>query len=114
MIGNTRFTNTTDMSVYTETFYIEDKCLNNTWYSDREELSRQSAMEEFMFLGLRMTDGICEKAFEEAFGETIMDVYGDVLTKHTANGLLGREDGRIFLTEHGLDLANQVMSDFLL
>ena len=56
----------------------------------------------------------CEKDFKESFDEEMMTIYGDVITKHTANGLLKRKDGRICLTEQGLDLANQVMSDFLM
>lgn len=121
LIGDTRFTNTTDMSVYTGVsessdafIYIEERCSDATWYSDVEKLEKQSAMEEFMFLGLRMIEGVCEKDFKESFDEEMMTIYGDVITKHTANGLLKREDGRICLTEQGLDLANQVMSDFLM
>ena len=109
LIENRRFTNPTDIDIYIEGTYSED-----TWYSDAEELSIQSAMEEFMFLGLRMTCGIREKDFKNGFGEKIMSVYGETIEKYVGKGLLKRANGRVYLTNQGLDLANQVMSDFLL
>ena len=109
LIGNHRFTNTTDMSIY-----IEGKYTTDGWYSDSEVLSVQNEMEEFMFLGLRMIHGICEQDFEFLFGKKIMTVYGEVIEKHVEQGLLKRSQGQIYLTKEGLNLANQVMSDFLL
>ena len=43
-----------------------------------------------------------------------MAVYGEVIEKNQKLGLLVRKNGRIFLTEKGMDLANLVMSDFIL
>ena len=82
----------------------------------REEiqtLSEQDRMEEFMFLGLRMTEGVSEAVFREAFGKTMESVYGGILWKQCAEGLLRREDGRVFLTERGIDISNTVMADYL-
>ena len=45
-------------------------------------------MEEFMFLGLRMTLGISTAEFEEQFGEEIHAVYGGVMKKYEAMHLL--------------------------
>ncbi len=85
-------------------------------FSGREitPLSENERMEEFMFLGLRMTRGISEREFREKFGRTVEKVYGPVLRKHCADGLLRREGGRIALTARGMDLSNVVMADFLL
>ncbi len=85
-------------------------------FSGREAmpLSEEDRMEEFMFLGLRMTRGVSEREFLERFGRSAEEVYGEVLRKHCADGLLKREDGRIALTARGLDLSNAVMADFLL
>ena len=38
-------------------------------------------MGEYMMLGLRMTDGICERDFEARFGNTVQDVFGSVIKK---------------------------------
>ena len=43
-------------------------------------LSVQEQMEEFMFLGLRKTDGVSEKSFFETFGVQIDTVYGETMS----------------------------------
>jgi oxygen-independent coproporphyrinogen-3 oxidase len=70
-------------------------------------------MEEFMFLGLRMTEGISRGEFEQAFGVGIEAVYGDVINRLQGEELLIKRAGRIFLTERGLDLSNYVLAQFL-
>lgn len=70
-------------------------------------------MEEFMFLGLRMNEGISEKQFEELFGQSIDEVYGEVLKKYLALDLLWRSNGRIGLTREGISISNVILSDFL-
>ncbi len=109
LIGDVRFSNTTDLECY-----LEENRDSENWYNTYEELSVQSAMEEFMFLGFRMTQGISEKEFKTQFGVSIMSVYGDVIKKHVTNDLIKRINGRICLTKTGLDVANQVMADYLL
>ena len=104
-----RFSNTADMDDY---LTLENGV--SGWYSEDEQLSLESRMEEFMFLGLRMVRGVSEKEFNKKFGEKIMAVYGEVIEKNQKLGLLVRKNGRIFLTEKGMDLANLVMSDFIL
>lgn len=109
LIGNHRFTNPVDMSVY-----VSGHPGDNLWFSDTEELSRDDAMEEFMFLGLRMLSGVSEIDFKKCFDEKLMKIYGDAVRKNVAAGLLKRKNRKIFLTDLGLDVANQVMTDFLL
>ena len=53
-------------------------------------------MEEFMFLGLRMTQGISTAEFEEKFGKEIHAVYGGVLKKYEAMHLLQEHSGAWF------------------
>ena len=86
----------------------------DSYYEDIQQLTLRDRMEEFMFLGLRMTEGVSEAQFRRRFGNSIDVVYGPVLARHTDGGLLERTGDRIRLTEKGLDLANYVMSDFLL
>jgi oxygen-independent coproporphyrinogen-3 oxidase len=70
-------------------------------------------MEEFMFLGLRMTAGVSCGTFLQRFGTPIGSVYREILRRQTGAGLLIEEDGRFRLTERGLDLANTVMAEYL-
>lgn len=81
---------------------------------DVEEVTVQSAMEEFMFLGLRMVKGVSPVEFETRFGKTIDSVYGSVIDDLIAKGLMMRTGGRLQLTERGLDLGNYCMAKFLL
>ena len=77
------------------------------------KLTRRDAMEEFMFLGLRMNRGVMREEFEKAFGCNIEGVYGDVLKKLRGEGLLAVEGGQIYLTEKGMDLSNYALAEFL-
>ena len=69
-------------------------------------------MAEFMFLGLRMTQGVSKKEFQEYFGTAIENIYGEVLKKYKKQGLLLEESGRIFLSREGVHVSNAVMADF--
>jgi len=107
--GNQRFSNTPDFSLY----------LNNSGFpekirGDRETLSLEAEMSEFMFLGLRMTKGVSKAEFLEGFGVPIESVYGKVLDKYKSVGLLEETEGRIFLTRAGIHVSNGVMAEFLL
>ena len=85
--------------------------------SQREEfqqLSLEERMEEFLFLGLRMTEGVSCEAFRKAFGRKITDVYGEVLRRNVADSLLAFKEGSYHLTDRGMDVSNYVMAQFLL
>lgn len=77
-------------------------------------LSIKDEISEFMFLGLRMLSGVSEKEFSDRFGIPVDAVYGEPLERLLSLKLLRRENGRIFLTQRGLDLSNPVMAEFLL
>ena len=80
-----------------------------------ECVDRKAQMEEFMFLGLRMMEGVSEQEFYQRFGTPIMEVYGDVIMKYQRLGLICRKStGRVALTEKGIDVSNSILSDFLL
>lgn len=77
-------------------------------------LGRQERMEEFMFLGLRLTEGVEEADFLKAFGVSVDAVYGEVIARLAKRGLLVRAGGRLLLTPRGIDVSNVVFADFLL
>ena len=76
-------------------------------------LTEQEKMEEFMFLGLRMTAGVKTSDFASRFGKSLDEVYGDVIRRHLAQGLLQRTPEGFCLTERGIDVSNYVMADYL-
>lgn len=77
-------------------------------------LSVREQMEETMFLGLRMMRGVSEKTFLDTFHRPLGEVYGEVIRKHCAQGLLVWENGAVRLTDRGIDVSNYVLADFLL
>ena len=109
LFGNRRWTNTADRSLYLKACGALEKIRE-----DEEILSRQDAMEEFMFLGLRMTGGISMAEFEKQFGKEIHAVYGGVLKKYEAMHLLQEHSGRLALTRDGISVSNVILADFLL
>lgn len=99
----------------------EEECRKNftenvrkTLCSSTEPVTREEQMEEFMFLGLRMTEGVSRAEFEQHFVTTIEAVYGDVLRQLQKEGLLVKQEGRICLTERGMDVNNYVVEQFML
>lgn len=108
LINNERFYNEKDI-----TTYIKEVESGQDITRERTLLSKEEQMEEFMFLGLRMTNGISLKEFENTFHLPIEEVYQDVIHKTIEEKLLIIEDNHLRLTEKGIDLSNMVMSRFL-
>ena len=109
LIGNERFTNTRDMQEYLENSGVPERIRK-----DREVLTEKDEMAEFMFLGLRMTEGVSKAEFQEYFGNAVEKIYGEVLEKYKRQGMLAEKENRIFLTRAGIHVSNVVMADFLL
>jgi oxygen-independent coproporphyrinogen-3 oxidase len=129
LIENVRYSNTRDLYEYMsnsenirevscQEMTGEDPKREGEWFgtnlhASAEPILRKHQMEEFMFLGLRMTKGIARSKFEECFSIPIEGVYYDVIEELKAEGLLAVRAGRIALTDRGLDLSNYAMSKFL-
>nr|WP_295678507.1 radical SAM family heme chaperone HemW [uncultured Lachnoclostridium sp.] len=79
-----------------------------------EKLSKKAEMEEFMFLGLRLCEGVSKKDFKRQFSLTMEEVYGNKLVQLQKAGLLMNVEDNVFLTDRGIDLSNQVFTEFLL
>ena len=109
LLDETRWSNTRDLQRYLS---------GSGSLSDiREEihhLSVREQMEEFMFLGLRMMEGVSCADFGEKFGCELDSVYGGVCEKLISEGLLVREGDRYKLTSRGIDVSNAVLAEFLL
>lgn len=117
MVENIRFQNTASLEVYLD-YYLKGKREKEV-KSERQVLSQKEQMEEFMFLGLRMTKGVCGEEFRRLFGVSIDQVYPGVVEDFEKKGLLVRGadpdtgEERIFLTPLGMDVSNVVMSQFI-
>ena len=78
-----------------------------------QQLTRNEAMAEYMFLGLRLSDGVAPHDFEREFGRSLDSVYGSAMTDLVRIGLLLRTEGAYTLTRRGMQLSNQVFTRFL-
>ena len=117
LLNECRFSNERNIHDYiahTDELVMENFRQESPMREDFQELSRQNAMEEFMFLGLRMNAGVSRSDFRQAFGLEIDGVYGPVIQRLRNEGLLEAAEGRIFLNERGMDLSNYAMAQFLL
>lgn len=112
LMDGCRFTNTTSLERYTTASRKPD--FPDNIRKDLIELTCQEQMEEFMFLGLRLRSGISKAEFAQRFGIPIEEIYGDVIRRYKELALLQEENGRIFLSRHGIHVSNTVMADFLL
>ena len=103
-----RYDNVANLKEYIKNAGVSDIRKNITKLSIKDEMS------EFMFLGLRLTDGISKRMFTKKFTFTVEEIFGDVLKKHINNELLIDNGDFLKLSDRGLDISNYVLSDFLL
>lgn len=110
-----RYTNTSDMDEYMNA--VSEGSLYKIRQTQDE--TEKDLMEEFMFLGLRKTDGISYDEFRKIFGYDIKEIYKSQIEKNCHNGLLEEyvnSNGSVYLrlTERGTDISNSVMADFII
>lgn len=81
---------------------------------NEEHLSLREQMEEEMFLGLRKKTGVSKARFEEKFGTSFENLYGQVVRDLCHQGLLQVEGQQIRMTKKGLFLGDTVAERFIL
>lgn len=124
LVENVRYSNTNELYQYidncqdirwVEYMQEDESCVTGTnLHASVDVVSRKAQMEEFMFLGLRQNCGVTREQFERAFGIPIDGIYKNALDYLRDEGLLDTSEGRIVLTEKGMDLSNFALAQFLL
>ena len=79
-----------------------------------EHLSQKEQMEEEMFLGLRKKSGVSMARFEEKFGRSFEEFYGEIVRDLVQQGLMQIEGDRVRMTKRGLFLGDTVAERFIL
>ncbi|HFI0592759.1 TPA: radical SAM family heme chaperone HemW [Streptococcus suis] len=79
-----------------------------------EFLSKTEQMEEEMFLGLRKKTGVSIERFEEKFGISFEERYGQVVRDLINEGLLQEENHWLRMTKKGLFLGDTVAERFII
>jgi len=78
------------------------------------EVTISEQMEEEMFLGLRKVVGVNKKHFENKYGFSIEEVYGQVLVKHINDNTIISTDEAVFLSRKGRFIGNEIFQSFLM
>ena len=81
--------------------------------SQREVLTKEDAMAEFMILGLRKTGGVSGVDFYENFGKWIEEVYGEIIEKQIKEGTLEKTEEGYRLTSRGVEVSNPVLAEYM-
>jgi len=123
LVNNKRWKNITDLESYIMIYQSDknDRGEENTSRLQKKSnikektqvLSLREQIEEFMFLGLRLTEGVNRVHFKELFGKDVDEIYGTTLEKLEAQKLLFN-GSNISLKSFGVDISNYVMAEFLL
>ena len=79
-----------------------------------EYLTLQEKMEEEMFLGLRKKSGVSMTRFEEKFGQSFQELYGDIIKDLIQQGLMQVDGDHVRMTKRGLFLGDTVAERFIL
>lgn len=87
--------------------------LKNPVPEERHRSSREEAMGDFMFLGLRRNRGVRDMDFSRQFGVRMEDVWPEALRDLKKRGLIEKIPDGYALTPLGRDLANQVFVEFV-
>ncbi len=113
--GGERWSVTRDFRAYMDLDFMDEMREGYTrLHNERQVLSRNEQMEEFMFLGLRRIEGVSETEFKLRFQVDIMSVFGSVLDKFLEQGLVIHEGYRYYFSDRGMDVSNVILSQFLL
>lgn len=108
-IGGNRLSNERDLSCY-----LSQK--EDMHVADCHALTTKEEQEEYVFLGLRKTQGISLEQYQKRFGIDFRTLYQNILPRLLDCGLLAESENhdRIYLTDYGIDVSNTVLAEFLL
>lgn len=92
--------------------YLKAVAQGNARLSE-EKLTKDEMMEEELFLGLRKKTGVSIARFEEKFGLSFEERYGQIVRELCQQGLLVLDDKVVRMTKKGLFLGDTVAERFI-
>ncbi len=114
--NNMRYKNITDINSYLLKEYNKyETCEDiDKYYDEIKILSREDAMSEFFFLGMRKTSGINAQQFFEKFNVNFENIFEIPLKKYLNLSLIKKENDNYFFSERGMQISNKILSEFIL
>ena len=80
---------------------------------DTETITVERAQEDFCFLALRTKWGLDEQKFDDRFGVSVHNLFGNILEDLVTKGLLEYQNGSYHLSSEGAKHGNYVFSQFI-
>ena len=80
---------------------------------ETETITVERAQEDFCFLALRTKWGLDEQKFEDRFGASVHNLFGNILEDLVTKGLLEYQNGSYHLSSEGAKHGNYVFSQFI-
>jgi len=105
-VGGRRFRNTENLAEY-----LTRQGTNKDY--DEVSLTEKEAISEYMFMNLRLLNGVDVAVFKAKFGKDVLNIFGEEIAQLTKIGLLEADCEKIRLTKQGIYLSNQVFEKFL-
>ena len=102
-VEDKRYTNTCNLKEYTE----------NPILKNYTTLSKNEQLEEEIFLGLRLKDGINFSKIKNRFGIDIFQKHKPLFEKYTKFGFMEYTKQGIKLTPKGILVSNEILSEFI-
>ena len=102
-----------EKNVSSTTEYIARVAERGQISAERRVLTPQERLEEALFTGLRLADGIDLADVNSRYAVDVRVLYGEELQPFVDAGLLIYDDGRMYLTRPGMLLAHEVMTVFI-
>jgi oxygen-independent coproporphyrinogen III oxidase len=107
-VGSVRWNNVASVAEYVRRMEAGESAV-----ADRRELAARERLEEALFMGLRLTDGVSLGSVRREFGVDVWDTWGASLQRFVEAGWVERTAERLRLTREGMLLSNEVMIAFL-
>lgn len=98
---------------YRNTDILQDYIKNPNIKIEETELSDQEILEEEIFLGLRLQEGLNIDKINKKFNINFNEKYKKIIEKYKKTGLIEYKNNHINLTEKGFLLSNEILSEFI-
>ncbi len=106
--GNKRWANTSQMDDYLAA--VEAGKDPRAW---QESINAENALQETLFLGLRLTEGVDWKGLQNSYGAESLSTYEGALEDWLQQGLAQKTGDVVSLTASGMLLSNEVFQQFV-
>ena len=107
-VGNRRFSNLCKIGDYIDR--ISEGASVVDWETTE---TAEDKMSEFMFLGLRCSDGVSDNEFKNRFGQSFTKRFKEPIKKYTDWGFLNFDGACLKFTDKAFFVSNTILSDFV-